>query len=74
MKNLKNYHSDKLDEVIELIWNVRGGIEKELKIDDVCDIICEHEKKEYQPAEPENNVGEDYFCYDCGRDFTEELV
>ena len=30
---------------------------------------CEHDNKVYQPAEPDNNVPEDYNCEDCGKSF-----
>ena len=30
---------------------------------------CDHDKKVYQPAEPDNNVPEDFTCEDCGKSF-----
>ena len=30
---------------------------------------CDHENKEYVEPEPEFNIGENYFCLDCGQDF-----
>ena len=31
--------------------------------------LCSHENMEYQAAEWDTNVGEDYFCLDCGKQF-----
>ena len=34
---------------------------------------CEHKNKEWVPAEPENNVGEDLFCLDCNESLPLEV-
>jgi hypothetical protein len=31
--------------------------------------ICVHENMEYQAFEADTNVGEDYYCLDCGKQF-----
>ena len=64
----------KLERVIELLWEKRSDDDiKSKDLDDFCDIVCEHEEKTHQAAEPENNVPEDYFCEECGRNFENEL-
>ena len=42
---------------IESIFNNAGEIDND---------FCFHKNKEYQPAEPDNNVHESYNCEDCG--------
>ena len=66
----------KLERVIELLWEKRNDDDiKSKELDDFCDIVCDHPEKEktYQPREPENNIGEDFFCETCGRSFADEL-
>ena len=35
--------------------------------------LCEHKNKEWVPAEPENNVGEDLLCLDCNESLPLEV-
>ena len=70
----KSQAISKLDKIIQLLWDIRDGTQKEQNIvSNICDLACDHKEKTYQAKEPENNVQENYFCENCGKDFLYEL-
>jgi len=61
-----NRNAKKIEEALEkLTWIERISD----SIDEVRNILCDHNDKEYQAEEPENNISESLHCINCNKEF-----
>jgi len=69
-----NRNAKKIEEALEkLIWMEQHGsfdtYDGYMVTDEVRNILCDHNEKEYQAEETENNVPESLHCVDCNKEF-----
>ena len=61
-----NRNAKKIEKALEkLTWIERISD----SIDEVRNILCDHNEKEYQAEERENNISESLHCVDCNKEF-----
>ena len=72
-----NRNAKKIEKALEkLTWIEQNGSSDSyeglaylLSIDEVRNILCDHNDKEYQAEEPENNISESLHCINCNKEF-----
>ena len=69
-----NRNAKKIEEALErLIWMEQNGSSDSYEgyavTEEIRNILCDHNDKEYQAEEPENNISESLHCVDCNKEF-----
>ena len=69
-----NRNAKKIEEALErLIWMEQNGSSDSYEgyavTEEIRNILCDHNDKEYQAEEPENNISESLLCINCNKEF-----
>ena len=69
-----NRNAKKIEEALEKLIDMEqkgssDSYEGYAVTEEIRNILCDHNEKEYQAEEPENNISESLHCVDCNKEF-----
>ena len=69
-----NRNAKKIEEALEKLIDMEqkgssDSYEGYAVTEEIRNILCDHNDKEYQAEEPENNISESLLCINCNKEF-----